>query len=409
MPPDLPKALRDDVRLLGEVLGETLRRQESEALYETVERVRGLAKGARAGSTSDFTALTGVLEQMPVEEALPVARAFSQFLTLANIAEQHHRIRRRRVYERDPEAQPQIGSCDETLGRLRAAGIAADALFDAVTTLRIELVFTAHPTEVTRRTLMQKHRRIAEWLERRDRPDLTIPEREDLLAALRREVAAAWETSEIRRERPSPLDEVRSGLVVFEQTLWDTLPRYLRVLDAALVKHTGRGLPLEAAPITFGSWIGGDRDGNPAVTAPVTRTTCLLARWQALTLYLHEIDALRFELSMSEASDELRARVSGAHEPYRALLRGVRDRLEATIPAPSRRSSPGPSAATARSSSTPTTWRNRCVSATGRFPLAATGSSRTGVFAICCDGWRRSGSRSCGWICVSTRSGTQTC
>ncbi len=331
MPPELPKALRDDVRLLGEVLGETLRRQESEALYATVERVRGLAKGARAGSADDFAALTGVLEHMAVEEALPVARAFSQFLTLANIAEQHHRVRRRRVYERDPDAPPQIGSCDETLGRLRAAGIAADALHEAVTTLHIELVFTAHPTEVTRRTLMQKHRRIAEGLERRDRPDLTIPERQELLATLRREVAAAWETSEIRRERPSPLDEVRSGLVVFEQTLWDTLPSYLRVLDAALLKHTGRPLPFEAAPMTFGSWIGGDRDGNPAVTASVTRTTCLLARWQALTLYLRDIDALRFELSMSDASDELRARVAGAHEPYRALLRDVRDRLETTI------------------------------------------------------------------------------
>src|SRR6188768_1133571 len=134
---ELPKALRDDVRLLGEILGETLRRQESEALYQTVERVRALAKGARAGSTADFDALSGVLERMPVEEALPVARAFSHFLTLANIAEQHHRIRRRRVYERDPSAPPQIGSCDETLGRLTAGGMDAEALYTAVTTLRI--------------------------------------------------------------------------------------------------------------------------------------------------------------------------------------------------------------------------------------------------------------------------------
>jgi phosphoenolpyruvate carboxylase len=331
MSTELPKSLRDDVRLLGEVLGETLRRQESEALYETVERVRGLAKGARAGSTADFDALSGVLERMPIEEALPVARAFSHFLALANIAEQHHRTRRRRVYERDPEAPPQIGSCAETLGRLRAAGIGADRLHEAVRHLHIELVFTAHPTEVTRRTLMQKHRRIAEWLALRDRPDLTIPERREVLDALRSEVAAAWETSEVRRERPSPLDEARSGMVVFEQTLWDTLPRYLRVLDAALVAHTGLPLPLEAAPITFGSWIGGDRDGNPAVTAAVTRTTCLLTRWQALSLYLRDVDALRVELSMSEASDELRARVPDAHEPYRELLRGVRDRIEATM------------------------------------------------------------------------------
>jgi phosphoenolpyruvate carboxylase len=328
---ELPKALRDDVRLLGELLGETLRRQESHALYETVERVRALSKGARAGNAADFQALTGVLERMPVDEALPVARAFSHFLTLANIAEQHHRIRRRRFYERDPQAPPQIGSCDETLGRLRRAGIPPEALHAAVSDLQIELVFTAHPTEVTRRTLMQKHRRIADLLAVRDRPDLTAPEQRELLDALRVEIAAAWETSEVRRERPSAIDEARSGLVVFEQTLWDIVPHYVRVLDEALVKHTGRALPLDAAPIRFGSWIGGDRDGNPAVTASVTETVCRLLRWQAASLYLREVDALRFELSMTDASKELRAIVGDAPEPYRALLRDLRDRLSATL------------------------------------------------------------------------------
>jgi phosphoenolpyruvate carboxylase len=331
VPDELPKALRDDVRLLGELLGETLRRQENHALYDTVERVRGLAKSARAGNDRDFDELTGVLERMPVDEALPVARAFSHFLTLANIAEQHHRIRRRRFYERDPQAPPQIGSCDETLGRLRRAGISADDLHAAVVGLQIELVFTAHPTEVTRRTLMQKHRRVAELLAARDRPDLTAPEGCEILEALRIEIAAAWETSEVRRERPSPIDEARSGLVVFEQTLWDTLPRFLRVLEAALVTHTGSGLPIEAAPVRFGSWIGGDRDGNPAVTARVTETVCQLTRWQAASLYLREVDALRYELSMDDASDELRARVGNADEPYRALLRDLRSRLAATL------------------------------------------------------------------------------
>jgi phosphoenolpyruvate carboxylase len=331
MADELPKALRDDVRLLGEVLGETLRRQESHALYETVERVRALSKSARAGNQDDFGALTGILERMPIDEALPVARAFSHFLTLANIAEQYHRIRRRRVYERDPQALPQVGSCEETFGRLLKAGVSPEALHDAVACLRIELVFTAHPTEVTRRTLMQKHRRVAELLALRDRPDLTAPERRELLDDLRIEVAAAWETSEIRRERPSPIDEARSGLVVFEQTLWDVIPRYLRVLESALVTHTGRALPLDAAPIRFGSWIGGDRDGNPAVTAHVTEHVCLLMRWQAASLYLREFDALRFELSMTDASDEVRERVGDAHEPYRTLLRDVRDRLGATL------------------------------------------------------------------------------
>ena len=112
----------------------------------------------------------------------------------------------------------------------------------------------------------------------------------------------------MRHERPSPLDEVRSALAVFEETLWDALPQYCRSLDRTLRQVTGRGLPLEAAPIRFGSWIGGDRDGNPSVTPDVTRRACLMARWTALSLYAKEIEALRFELSMADATDELRAR-----------------------------------------------------------------------------------------------------
>ena len=196
--------------------------------------------------------------------------------------------------------------------------VAPDRLHEAISRLRIELVFTAHPTEVTRRTLMQKFKRIADLLEQRDRADLTPPEHDELLNALRIEIAASWETSEVRQRRPSPVDEARSGMAVFEQALWDAVPQFLRSLNAALVKHTGRGLPPDQSPLTFGSWIGGDRDGNPAVTAPVTETVCLLARWQAASLYLREIDALRLELSMQGGSAELLARVGEADEPYRA-------------------------------------------------------------------------------------------
>ena len=328
---ELPKALREDVRLLGELLGETLRRHEGQVIFDLVERVRALSKKARGGSDIDFATLTQILEQMPVDEALPVARAFSHFLNLANIAEQHHRIRRRRDYQRDKTAPPQIGSCDETFGRLIASGIAPQRLHEAISRLRIELVFTAHPTEVTRRTLMQKFKRIADLLDLRDRADLTPPERDDLVDALRIEIAASWETSEVRQRRPSPVDEARSGMAVFEQALWDAVPQFLRSLNTALVKHTGRGLPPDQSPLTFGSWIGGDRDGNPAVTAQVTDTACLLARWQAASLYLREIDALRLELSMRDGSAELSARVGQADEPYRVLLRDVRERLSATL------------------------------------------------------------------------------
>ena len=332
---DPHKPVREDVRLLGELLGETLRRQEGEALYNRVEAVRALAKERRSAVASGdpaagLEALAQALASMPVDEAVPVARAFSHFLNLANIAEQHHRVRRRRAYQRDPASQPQPASIDEALPRLASAGSGADRLHQAVCALGIELVVTAHPTEIMRRTLQQKYRRIAACLARQDRPDLTPQEAQDILDDLRREITGAWETEEVRRERPSPLEEVRSMLAVFEETLWDVVPDYLRSLDRVLKQVAGRGLPLDAAPIRFGSWIGGDRDGNPNVTPDVTRRACLMARWTAASLYIRELEALRSELSMSDASEELCARVPGATEPYRALLRDVQARLEAT-------------------------------------------------------------------------------
>jgi phosphoenolpyruvate carboxylase len=327
---DPNKSLREDVRLLGVLLGETLQAHEGDALLRTVERVRALAKAGRAGDTTDFETLTAELSAMPVESALPVARAFAHFLNLANIAEQHHRVRRRRAHRRDPDTRPQRGSCEEAFQRLIAGGLAPQQLHDAVCALRIELVLTAHPTEVSRRTLVEKYNRIATLLDTRDRTDLARAEYDDVVAALRREIMTAWGTNDVRQQRPTPIDEVRGGLVLFEQSLWHALPHYLRDVDRALHASTGRGLPIDVVPIRFGSWIGGDRDGNPGVTPEVTRRACLLARWVAADLYLHEIEALRDELSLSDASPELRSEVGDAHEPYRELLRGVRERMAST-------------------------------------------------------------------------------
>ena len=278
----------------------------------------------------DLEAVATLLQEMPVQAAQTVARAFAHFLNLANIAEQHHRERRRRDYARDPNGAPQPGSCAETFARLRSAGVSADVLARAIASTRIELVITAHPTEIARRTLTQKHNRIARILAFRDRPDLTAAEQDESLEDLYREIAASWQTDEVRRDRITPLDEVRAGLVIFEESLWHALPRYLRAVDRALEATTGERLALKTAPVRFGSWIGGDRDGNPNITPEVTRQSTWLARWQAADLYLREIEALRSELSLRHASDELRARTGAAREPYRALLAEVRDRLAAT-------------------------------------------------------------------------------
>ena len=329
------QALRDNVRLLGRLLGETLVRQEGEELYRRVERVRACAKRARAaaamrrGPDDVFDELTQELASMPMDAALPVARAFAQFLHLANIAEQHHRIRRRRLHERDPHAGPQARSIEEALPRLAAAA-GPDRLHAAILSLRIELVMTAHPTEIMRRTLQRKYTAIAQALAGLDRADVTPCEHDALVGGLRREITAAWETEEVRRDRPSPLDEARSAFGVFEHTVWDAVPQYLRSLDSTMRAVTGRPLPLDAAPIRFGSWIGGDRDGNPAITPEVTRRACLGARWVALTLYARDVAALREDLSMTRASEALRACAGGSPEPYRALLRGVHRGIEST-------------------------------------------------------------------------------
>lgn len=323
--------LHADVRLLGELLGATLREQEGVALFETVERVRALAKDARTGKGS-HDELTRTLQALSVPDALTVARAFAHFLGLANIAEQHHRIRRRRDYQRAPDQGPQRGSLAESFPRLLASGVTPEALREAVQTLHVELVITAHPTEVVRRTVRRTQRRVAELLAERDRADLTPGEREELTRALSAEVTSLWLTNEVRREAPTPFDEVKWGLVSFEQTLWDSVPRSLRELDRALHATTGSGLPLDAAPLRFGSWIGGDRDGNPNVTPLVTGHAVMLARWMAVDLYAREIEALRGELSMQTANAELRAIVGEAAvapEPYRALLKPVVARLHA--------------------------------------------------------------------------------
>ncbi|MCP3978542.1 MAG: phosphoenolpyruvate carboxylase [bacterium] len=327
---DPHKPLRDDVRLLGTLLGETLKEQAGVELFEAVEEVRRQAKDSRTGDRGQLESLARDLAETPMALTLPLARAFSQFLNLANIAEQHHRVRRRRAYLSDPSALPQRGSCLAAFRSLIDDGMTPDELHRAVSSLRIELVLTAHPTEVTRRTVLLKFNRIAELLAERDRGDLTLPEQEELIEGLRREVHSIWETDEVRHERPTPADEARRGFVVIEQVLWASVPRFLRNMDRALLELTGRPLPADAAPVHFGSWMGGDRDGNPNVTPEVTEEICLLSRWVAADRLEREVHALRDELSMIEAGRELRDRVGQVHEPYRVYLRGVRDRLRAT-------------------------------------------------------------------------------
>ncbi|MFL1492659.1 phosphoenolpyruvate carboxylase [Pseudomonas antarctica] len=327
---DIDARLREDVHLLGELLGNTIREQYGDDFLAKIEQIRKGAKADRRGAVAEQAAgeeLSASLNQLQEGELLPVARAFNQFLNLANIAEQYQLIHRR------DESQPapfESRVLPELLARLQSEGHSNESLARQLARLEIELVLTAHPTEVARRTLIQKYDAIAAQLALQDHRDLTTAEREQIRARLQRLIAEAWHTEEIRRVRPTPVDEAKWGFAVIEHSLWHAIPNYLRKADQALHAATGLHLPLEAAPIRFASWMGGDRDGNPNVTAPVTREVLLLARWMAADLYVRDIDHLTSELSMQQASPALQAKVGDSVEPYRALLKQLRERLRAT-------------------------------------------------------------------------------
>ncbi|MBX9762248.1 MAG: phosphoenolpyruvate carboxylase [Pseudomonadaceae bacterium] len=324
---EIDARLREDVHQLGEQLGHTIRVQHGAAFLEKIERIRKGAKAARRGSSEGAAQLSETLNQLNDAELLPVARAFNQFLNLANIAEQYHRVRRRAPGEAQPFEDNMLA---DLLARLSANGHKGEALARQFGRLDIELVLTAHPTEVARRTLIQKYDAMAEQLAAGDHNDLSVAERERVTQRMQRLIAEAWHTEEIRRSRPSPVDEAKWGFAVIEHSLWQAVPNVLRKADQVLHQATGFHLPLEAAPIRFASWMGGDRDGNPNVTASVTREVLLLSRWMAADLYLRDIDHLAADLSMQQASPALLARVGESAEPYRSLLKQLRERLRAT-------------------------------------------------------------------------------
>ncbi len=338
-PAELDAALRVDVRVLGDLLGEVLRQQAGPEVYDIVERIRKQGKALRESDASErdpaLAELYAIVEALAPEIVGEVVRAFSLFLTLANIAEQRHKVRDRRTAQmraaRGVVVEPRLDSCSDAIAKMIAAGIDPARVHEIASAQHVEFVLTAHPTQVVRRTLLQRYNRMADSLRSGDRKDLTPDEQDAVRSQLRRDISTVWHTDELHRSRPTPTDEVRGGLAVLEQSLWHAVPRFLRRFDAALELQTGRGLPIDASPIRFGSWMGGDRDGNPNVTAKVTREAVFLCRWTATKLLHDEVDALCQELSMDTATDALRERAGADREPYRALLRRERAQLASAL------------------------------------------------------------------------------
>ena len=322
--------LRDDVRLLGNLLGETLKEHAGQDLFNQIEQIRALAKGARDGQVEAEKQLEQLFLSLEDAEILPLTRAFTHFLNFANIAEQYHVVRSRRQSEFDAHS-PSQNPLDQLLEKFKQQDISADTLFKQICELNIELVLTAHPTEVSRRTLIQKYDGINNCLFKVDQQKLTPRERDTVLQELKQLICSAWQTDEIRQHRPTPVDEAKWGFTTIEQTLWNAVPKFVRQLDDMVEVHCGKRLPLSIAPVRFASWMGGDRDGNPNVTHQITQEVLWLSRWKAADLYLRDMEDLRWELSIQQSSDELIQALGTPHaEPYREYLRDTRERLKAT-------------------------------------------------------------------------------
>ena len=322
--------LREDVRLLGNLLGETLKQHAGQDLFNQVEQIRALSKGARDGQVEAEKQLEQLFLNLKDEEILPLTRAFTHFLNFANIAEQYNVVRSRRQSEFDEQA-PSPNPLDHLFEKFKSNNISAEQLFQQICELKIELVLTAHPTEVSRRTLIQKYDGINDCLFKMDQQKLTPRERKAVLDDLKQLICSAWQTDEIRQHRPTPVDEAKWGFTTIEQTLWNAVPKFMRELDGMVQDHCGKTLPLNVAPVRFASWMGGDRDGNPNVTHNITQEVLWLSRWKAADLYLRDIEDLRWELSIQECSKELSDALGHFHpEPYREYLRDARERLKAT-------------------------------------------------------------------------------
>ncbi|RLM61216.1 hypothetical protein C2845_PM14G08810 [Panicum miliaceum] len=331
---------------------ENLQRSPVQECYEIA------AEYERKHDSQKLDELGNMLTSLDPGDSIVMAKAFSHMLNLANLAEEVQIAYRRRVKLKkgdfaDENSALAESDIEETFKRLVVDLKKSPAeVFDALKSQTVDLVLTAHPTQSVRRSLLQKHSRVRNCLVQLYSKDITPDDKQELDEALQREIQAAFRTDEIRRNQPTPQDEMRAGMSYFHETIWKGVPKFLRRVDTAL-KNIGidERAPYNAPLIQFSSWMGGDRDGNPRVTPEVTRDVCLLARMMAANLYCAQIEDLMFELSMWRCNDELRARADELQrsskknvkhyiefwkkvplsEPYRVILGDVRDKLYNTL------------------------------------------------------------------------------
>ncbi|PYV65092.1 MAG: phosphoenolpyruvate carboxylase, partial [Acidobacteria bacterium] len=299
--------LRRDVRSLGMLLGRVLVAQAGEPLFKAVEQLRRLLIQSRArsgGSQSDTAEMQearGIVQKLGIQEAYWVTKAFAIYFELANLAETNHRKRRRRAAKLNPDQPPLASSFRGTLLRLRDSGMSADEALAHLRKIKVTPVFTAHPTEAARRTVLLKRRRIAKQLHRLDRLPLPASEARLLEDEIAAEIMALWQTDEVRVQRPQVTDEIRMGLDHYSMSIFESLPRVYAEIREAFREVYAFELAADQIPevLSFGSWIGGDRDGNPFVTVESTAEALERARNTILGHYISEIQRAIEQLSSS--------------------------------------------------------------------------------------------------------------
>ncbi len=339
---DLP--LREDIRLLGRLLGDTVRDQRGDAVFELVERIRQLSVRFHRDDDKDARrGLETTLDALSRDQTIDVVRAFSYFSHLANIAEDQHHIRRTRAHLIRGSA-PREGNLAHAINRVFDDGATTADLNAFFDTALVSPVLTAHPTEVQRKSILNCQNAVARLLDTRDRMALTPEEETATDDALRRAVLTLWQTRMLRTAKLSVIDEVANGLSFYESTFLRELPHLYAKVEDTLAEHDA-GQPARELPafLRIGSWIGGDRDGNPFVTAEVLERALAMQAETALNFYLEEIHTLGSQLSLADrlvsASDALHALADAsvdhsphrADEPYRRALSGVYARLAATF------------------------------------------------------------------------------
>jgi len=334
------------VSLLGKILGVVVKEQEGLQLYNKIEEIRSLSKASRGtknkkkiklNETKKFRQLIATINKLKPKESLVIARSFSKFLNFSNLAESLdsvHKIDEGNVQK--AQGTNAFIILEDGIDRLlKQKSISKEKFYQVAKSLKVDLVLTAHPTEVKRRTLIQKYTNVNNILEKFNKSRIFKIKniKIETLAMernLHEEITSIWKTDELKRSKPKPTEEAQWGLAVIEDSLWNAVPKICSRFNEAVELHTGKKLPIDFSPLVFGSWMGGDRDGNPNVTAKTTEEVVLLSRWEAANLYEKEFTKIIQKLSMHECSKELKKKVGNSQEPYRAYLRPIRNKLKTT-------------------------------------------------------------------------------